>query len=115
MLDEPGSDLISSLLVMNFSGDERTLRREKTITATKNFMLAALYINLDQLRYWSAVRDEIVQRDGRNINQGSASENRALSVCLHSTMCPLVSSAPEGNTIGGIGPHCGTNNLKSAC
>lgn len=43
MLNEPGSDLISSLLVMNFSGDQRTLRREKTITAAKNFVLAALH------------------------------------------------------------------------
>ena len=115
MLDEPGSDLMRSLFVMNFSGDEGTLRREKAITASKNFVLAAFYINFDQLRCRFAVRDEIVQRDCRYINQLSASENGALSVHLDAAMCPLLSSAPKGNTIGGIGPHCRRNDSKSAC
>ena len=115
MLDEPWSDLIRSLFVMNFSGDEGTLRREKAITAAQNVVFAAFYVNFDQLRYRSAVRDEIVQRDCRYINQLSASENGALSVHLDAAMCPLLSSAPKGNTVGGIGPHCGRNDSKSAC
>jgi len=114
MFDEPGSDLIRSLFVMNFSGEEGALRREKAITAAQNVVFAAFYINFDQLRYRSAVRDEIVQRDCRYINQLSASENGALSVHLDAAMCPLLSSAPKGNTVGGIGPHCGRNDSKSA-
>jgi hypothetical protein len=38
-----------------------------------------------------------------------------LSVHLDAAMCPLLSSAPKGNAIGGIGPHCGRNDSKSAC
>ena len=115
MLDQPGSDLIRSLLVMNFSGEEGTLGREKSITAAQNVVFAAFYINFDQLRYRPAVCDEIVQRDCRYINQLSASENGALSVHLDAAMCPLLASAPKGNTIGGTGPHCGRNDSKSAC
>ena len=115
MLDEPGSDLIRSLFVMNFSREEGTLRREKAITAAQNVVFAAFYINFDQLRYRSAVRDEIVQRDCRYINQLSASENGALAVHLDAAMCPLFSSAPKGNAIGGIGPHCRRNDSKGAC
>jgi len=115
VLDEPGSDLIRSLFVMNFSGDEGTLRREKAITAAQNFVLAAFYINFDQPRCRFAVRDEIVQRDCRYINQLSASENGALTVHLDPAMCPLRSSSPKGNTLGGIRPYCGRNDSKSAC
>jgi hypothetical protein len=95
MLGKPGPDLIRSLLVMNFSGDEGTLRREKAITAAQNVVFAAFYINFDQLRCRSAVRNEIVQRDCRYIHQLSASKNGALSVHLDAAMCPLLSSAPE--------------------
>ena len=115
MLDEPWSDLIRSLFVMNFSREEGTLRREKAITAAQNVVFAAFYVNFDQLRYRSAVRDEIVQRDRRYMNQLSASENGALSVHLNAAVCPLLSSAPKGNAIGRIGPHCGRNDSKSAC
>lgn len=59
MLDEPGYDLIRSLFVMNFGGDEGTLRREKTITASQDFVLSTLYINFHQLWSNSAVRNEI--------------------------------------------------------
>jgi hypothetical protein len=38
-----------------------------------------------------------------------------LSVHLDAAMCPLLSSAPKGNAIGRIGPHCGRNDSKSAC
>ena len=47
MLDEPGSDLIRSLFVMNFSGDEGTVRREKAITSAQDVVFAAFYINFD--------------------------------------------------------------------
>ena len=115
MLGEPGADLIRSLFVMNFSGDQGTLRREKAITAAQNVVFAAFYINFDQLRCWTAVRNKIVQRDCRYINQLSASKNGTLSVHLDAAMCPLLSSAPKGNAIGGTGPHCGRNDSKSAC
>ena len=86
MLDEPESDLTRSLFVMNFSDEEWTLHREKVITAAQNVVFTAFYINFDQLRYRSAVRDEIVQRDRRYINQLSASENGALSVHLNAAV-----------------------------
>ena len=115
MLDEPGSDLIRSLFVMNFSREEGTLRREKAITAAQNVVFAAFYVNFDQLRYRSAVGDEIVQRDCRYINQLSASKNGTLSLHLDAAMRPLLSSAPKGNTTGGMGPHCRRNDSKGAC
>jgi len=115
MLGEPGADLIRSLFVMNFSGDKGTLRREKAITAAQNVVFAAFYINLDQLRCRAAVRNEIVQRDCRYIDQLSPSKNGTLSLHLDAAMRPLLSSAPKGNTIGGMGPHCGRNDSKGAC
>jgi hypothetical protein len=115
MLGEPGADLIRSLFVMNFSGDKGTLRREKAITAAQNVVFAAFYINLDQLRCRAAVRNEIVQRDCRYINQRSPSKNGTLSLHLDAAMRPLLSSAPKGNTTGGMGPHCRRNDSKGAC
>jgi hypothetical protein len=38
-----------------------------------------------------------------------------LAVHFDAAMCPLLSSAPKGDTIGGIGPHCGRDDSKSAC
>ena len=115
MLGEPGTALIRSLFVMNFSGDKGTLRREKAITAAQNVVFAAFYINLDQLRCRAAVRNEIVQRDCRYINQRSPSKNGTLSLHLDAAMRPLLSSAPKGNTTGGMGPHCRRNDSKGAC
>src|SRR5215831_17429505 len=106
MLDQPRSHSIRSLFVVNFSGDERKLRREKAVTAAQNVVFAAFNINFDQLRCRSAARDEIVQRDCRYINQLSASENGALPVHLDSALSPLLSSAPKGDAFRGIGPHC---------
>ena len=115
MLDQPRSDSIRTLLVMNFSGDEGTLGREEAITAAQNFVFAAFYIDFDQLRCRSAARDEIVQRDCWYINQLSSSENGALSVHLDAAMCPLLSPTPKGDPIGGIRPYGGRNDSKSSC
>ena len=115
VLEQPSSESIRNLLVMNFSSDEGTLGREKAITAAQNIVFATFYINFHQLGCGSAIRDEIIQRDGRYINQLSASENRALSVHLDAAMCPLLSSAPKGEATGGIGPYWGRNDSKSSC
>ena len=115
MLDQPSSDSIRNLFVMNFSGDEGTFDREKAVTTAQNIVFAAFYINFDQLRYRSATRHEIVQRDCRYINHLSASEDGALSVYLDAAMCPVLSPAPKQDSTGGIGPHRGRNDSKSSC
>jgi hypothetical protein len=52
--------LFGSLPVVHLGDYQWSSRRKKVCAALKNFVLAALHVNFNELRYRSSISDEIV-------------------------------------------------------
>ena len=93
--------------MVNLRNDEWPLTLEKLWATPEDFVLSTFHINLNQLRSWSAISDEVVQRDCWHSYEFAFSCHRALSARLYASLSSSDAASPKGNSmIVAVRPDC---------